>query len=150
MKVLIPTLFALNLTIFGCEFGSKNENENSEKDIDTTVVISDSHTSENALDWQGMYEGVIPCADCPGIETKVTLNEDKTFELSVLYQDREKQPTLTKGNFVFDASGSIITLDKNGNNTSYKVKEGCLAMLDGDGKEIEGALKTNYVLNKNH
>ncbi|WP_313805453.1 copper resistance protein NlpE [Flavobacterium sp.] len=144
MKLLLITAFTLNLTIFGCEFGNKEE---SETIAEETSLVPDEHTSENALDWNGTYEGVIPCADCPGIATKITLHEDKTYELSVLYQEREKQPTVSKGSFTFDETGSSITLDEG---TRYKVKEGCLALLDGDGKEIEGALKANYVLNKNH
>lgn len=149
MKLLFLTAFSLGITVFGCEFGNKNESEASEKNIETPLV-SDEHSSENSLDWAGTYEGIIPCADCPGIETKLTLNKDKTYELSVLYQDRDKKPTVTKGSFSFDATGNLITLDNAGNNVSYKVKEGCLAMLDSDKKEIEGALKAKYVLNKNH
>lgn len=150
MKQTLLVFSFAALTLFGCKKEEKNETETTTATVDSTAATPDMHTSENALDWSGAYEGVIPCADCPGIETKLTLNQDKTFELSVLYQDREKQPTLTKGAFSFDESGSIITLDQNGNNTSYKVKEGCLAMLDADGKEIEGGLKANYILNKNH
>lgn len=154
MKPLLLAITALNLTIFGCKTDSKTdsktESETQENNIDTTTLVTDEHTSENALDWNGSYQGVVPCADCPGIETKLTLNNDNTYELSVLYQDREKTPTLTKGRFSFDQTGSIITLDKTGNSTSYKVKEGCLTMLDRDKKEIEGALKSKYILNKNH
>lgn len=29
---------------------------------DTTVVTGDN--SSNALDWQGAYTGIVPCADC--------------------------------------------------------------------------------------
>lgn len=150
MKQQILALAVLTLTSTSCKKEIKSETVATAAAADSTSTAPDMHTSENALDWNGTYEGVIPCADCPGIETKLTLKEDKTYELSVLYQGREKQPTLTKGTFSFDESGSIITLNKNGNNTSYKVKEGCLAMLDADGKEIEGGLKANYILNKNH
>lgn len=142
MKLLLLTAFSLGLTLFGCEFGKKNEPKASDTNTET-ILVSEKHNAENSLDWSGTYQGIIPCADCPGIETQLTLKEDKTFELSVLYLDREKKPTVTKGTFRFDATGNIITLDKAGNNTSYKVKEGSLAMLDGNKKEIEGALKTN-------
>ncbi len=150
MKPTLLTLSLAALTLFGCKKEAQNDTETNAVRIDSTAPAPDMHTSETALDWPGTYEGVVPCADCPGIEPNLTLNEDNTFELSVLYQDREKKPTVSKGNFTFDATGNIITLDKAGNNTSYKVKEGCLAMLDGDKKEIEGALKANYILNKNH
>lgn len=150
MKLQILALTVLTLTLASCKKEVKTETATPVATVDSITTTPDMHTSENALDWNGTYEGIIPCADCPGIETKLTLNEDKTFELSVLYQDQEKKPTVSKGLFTFDTTGNIITLDKAGNNTSYKVKEGCLSMLDADGKEIEGALKTNYVLNKNY
>lgn len=149
MKRQILALAVLTLTFASCKKKVKTETETPVVAVDSTTA-PDMHTSENALDWSGTYEGVIPCADCPGIETKLTLKEDKTYELSVLYQDREKKPTVSKGSFTFDTTGNIITLDKAGNNTSYKVKEGCLVMLDTDDKEIEGGLKANYILNKNH
>ncbi|UOK43060.1 MULTISPECIES: copper resistance protein NlpE [Flavobacterium] len=148
MKLLTATLFSLNITVFGCEFGNKKESETTERELDTTTLANDGHTSENAVDWNGSYEGVIPCADCPGIETKITVNKDKTYELSVLYQDREKKPTITKGTFTWDASGSVIKLDKVGTETQYKVGEGRIWMLDREGKRIEGAMAEKYILNK--
>ena len=30
------------------------------------TAAPDLHSSQNALDWAGVYEGVLPCADCPG------------------------------------------------------------------------------------
>ncbi|MCG2612284.1 copper resistance protein NlpE [Flavobacterium sp. SM15] len=150
MKQTFLALTFLSFVLTGCKKEVKTETESAATVLDSTASVPDSHTSENALDWNGSYQGVVPCADCPGIETKLTLNKDKTYELSVLYQDREKQPTITKGNFTFDQSGSIITLDKAGKTTSYKIKEGCLTMLDRDKKEIGGALKAKYILNKNH
>ena len=150
MKRQILALTLLTLTFASCKKEVKTETATPVAAVDSTTTVPDMHTSENALDWDGTYKGVIPCADCPGIETELTLREDKTYSLSVLYQDREKKPTVTQGSFTFDPTGSIITLDKAGNHSQYKVKEGCLAMLDADGKEIEGGLKTNYVLNKNH
>ena len=44
-----------------------------------------AHNSRNSLDFAGVYEGVLPCADCPGIQTRLTLNRDVSYELSTLY-----------------------------------------------------------------
>ena len=41
----------------------------------------DMHNSRNSLDWVGIYEGVLPCADCPGIKTRLTLNYDGSYRL---------------------------------------------------------------------
>jgi uncharacterized lipoprotein NlpE involved in copper resistance len=49
----------------------------------------DMHNSRNSLDWAGSYEGVLPCADCPGIKTRLVLSPDGQFELSTQYMDRQ-------------------------------------------------------------
>lgn len=49
---------------------------------------------------QGTYTGVTPCADCPGINTTLTLNEapdgdPSTYSLNLTYQDRDTDFTET-------------------------------------------------------
>ena len=40
-----------------------------------------NNASESAQDWYGTYEAEIPCADCPGIKTTLTLNDNRSFKL---------------------------------------------------------------------
>src|SRR5262249_20486174 len=42
---------------------------------------ADIHNSRNSLDWAGTYEGVLPCADCLGTKTRLTLNHDDSYRL---------------------------------------------------------------------
>ena len=42
------------------------------------AVPDPAHNSRNSLDWAGIYEGVLPCADCPGIQTRLTLSRDES------------------------------------------------------------------------
>ena len=37
-----------------------------------------AHNSQNSLDWAGVYQGILPCADCEGFDTVITLNWDET------------------------------------------------------------------------
>ena len=50
------------------------------KPISARSVPVDNHTARNALDWPGSYEGTLPCADCPGIRTRLTLMKDGRYE----------------------------------------------------------------------
>ena len=93
----------------------------------------DSHTSRNSLDWAGVYEGVLPCADCPGIKTRLTLGSDGTFERQTQYLDRETVPRTELGQFTWRASGNVISLDANGGGQQYAVGEGRLIVLNRDG-----------------
>ena len=38
----------------------------------------------------GEFSGKLPCADCPGIETKLTLNEDGSFLLDETYLEKKE------------------------------------------------------------
>ena len=51
----------------------------------TSIEVTDIHNAENSLDYEGTYKGVFPAADCPGIETTLTLNPDKTYHASIPY-----------------------------------------------------------------
>ena len=43
-----------------------------------TTAIDSTHNAQNSLDWNGTYKGVLPCADCAGIEKEITLYKDQT------------------------------------------------------------------------
>lgn len=93
----------------------------------------DGHTSQNALDWAGTYEGVLPCADCPGIKTRLVLLADGQFELSTQYLERQVAPLTARGRFSWNSAGSSITLDAAGWGQQFRVGEGRLLQLDRDG-----------------
>jgi uncharacterized lipoprotein NlpE involved in copper resistance len=93
----------------------------------------DMHSSRTSLDWPGTYEGVLPCADCPGIRTRLELQADGRFELSTQYLDRQPAPQTTRGRFAWNAAGSDITLDAAGAGQQFRVGEGRLLQLNRDG-----------------
>jgi uncharacterized lipoprotein NlpE involved in copper resistance len=92
-----------------------------------------AHSSRNAVDWAGTYEGVTPCADCPGIRMRLTLQRDGRFELSTQYLDRQAAPLMARGNFSWNAAGNTVTLDGAGAGRQFRVGEGRLLLLDRDG-----------------
>ncbi|MDH0674765.1 copper resistance protein NlpE N-terminal domain-containing protein [Empedobacter sp. GD03861] len=120
MKKLFVLCAFTSILFTACEKKTEStpttENKSSQK-------IDDS-TSQSALDWDGTYEGVIPCADCEGIKTELTLNQDNTY-----------------GN-------SISLKTKDDEYKRYKVGENILFQLDLEGNEITGALAQNYQLKK--
>jgi len=112
-------------------------------------TIPDGHTSRDALDWAGIYSGVLPCASCPGIETTVTLHADGSYQLSLLYIDRSATPHVSTGMFSWDTEGRTITLEAGSDEAQqYQVGENLLFHLDRDGRRIEGDLAHHYILHK--
>ena len=92
-----------------------------------------AHNSRNSLDWAGVYAGVLPCADCPGIKTRLTLGRDGNYQLSTQYIDRPDAPKVVRGPFTWDAGGSSIALDASAGGQRFMVGEGRLLLLQPDG-----------------
>ncbi len=111
------------------------------------IVIGDN--SRNSLDWDGTYTGVLPCADCEGMLTTITLNRDLTFRRSTVYKGKDEKSHEESGRFTWDQSGGSIKLEGIANAPDrYLVGENKLVQLDLEGKVIRGELAAMYVLQK--
>ena len=114
------------------------------KTVQTTGF--DGHTSQNALDWDGTYRGLLPCADCPGLLTALTLTSLDRYVLKTRYLGNKGGETFTdSGTFAWDDAGQVITLES-GN--KYFVGENQLTQLDRDGNKVTGSLAEHYLLAK--
>ncbi|MCC6610540.1 MAG: copper resistance protein NlpE N-terminal domain-containing protein [Burkholderiales bacterium] len=102
-------------------------------DAPPAAAADPAHSSRNSLDWAGVYEGVLPCADCPGIRTRLTLLNDGRYALSTQYLDRQDAPRTVSGQFSWNAAGSTIVLDAAGHGQQFRVGEGRLLQLGLDG-----------------
>jgi heat shock protein HslJ len=109
-----------------------------------TVMPGTVHTSQNALDWAGVYRGVIPCADCQGIETVVVLKPNGVYTTLTKYLGKSDEIFSKDGHFTWNANGNTITLA----GVQYLVGENHLTRLAQDGSRITGALADDYVLTK--
>ncbi|MFO7828002.1 MAG: copper resistance protein NlpE [Bacteroidales bacterium] len=122
----------------------------SQKEAITKIHPPDMHTSEISIDWQGTYKGVIPCADCAGNETEITLYQNKKYSIKNKYLGKDDHQVFEQtGRFSWDSAGSVIQLGsiKNGSKF-YRVGENYLQQLDIKGNEIEGELADLYILKK--
>jgi heat shock protein HslJ/uncharacterized membrane protein len=96
----------------------------------------------------GLYAGTIPCADCPGIQFKISLLRNGTYEESALYIDRSTTPITSGGNYTIEDQ-SIVKLGGNPYSMGlFRILPSGLQMLDAGGNEITGALADRYVLTK--
>ena len=111
-------------------------------------VPVDSHTARDSLDWAGSYEGTLPCADCPGIRTRLTLEQDGRYQRQTQYLDRQPQPEVVTGSFSWESDGSTIRLDASGDSQRYFVGENQVTMLYRDGTRPTGPLAPHYVLRR--
>lgn len=112
----------------------------------TTAAAPDMHNAETSLDYLGVYKGTLPAADCPGIETTLTLAPDGSYALHLKYIDRDSEFD-EKG--AYKVKGNLLTLTPmDGQPEYYKVEENQVRKLDADKQPVTGALAENYVLKK--
>ncbi len=107
-----------------------------------------AHTSRNSLDWSGTYRGVLPCADCPGIDIVISLWPDNRYSFQRRYKSKSTDIITTTGSVTWNADGNSISVADDGTTTQFKVAENQLIMLDQTGNQITGPLADHYKLTK--
>lgn len=162
-KVSMLLLAALTLMVAGCKEDPKTSVEQQEQgtlpnpkadtippaEADTIRVDSVSGNTTNKAAWYGNYSGSLPCGDCKGILTKLTLNKDKSYTLSSQYLGKETKPNIYKGTYNLD-SKDIVTLDAEGDHLKFLVKEkdSMIIKLDKFGNAEQGGPAARYFLHK--
>lgn len=137
---LLP--FLLSLLFCGCQSNGIVQDAPKQP-----AAIADN--SRTSVDWPGVYRGTLPCADCPGIDTKVTLRADQTFRIEMVYIDRNVKPFIQDGSFSWYPDGlRIQCVDRKGGRQLFQVGENQLFQLDGDGNRITGEIADRFVLRK--
>lgn len=139
-------LAILGVFVFGC--GNQKSKDNSGT-AENNHGIPDMHTSQIALDFVGTYKGIVPCADCEGIETTIELKADETFEVQTVYLGKSDEVFMNSGHYYWTDDGRSIHLHGLENGSPYYfVGENQLIQLDREGNRITGELAEKYVLKK--
>ncbi len=109
--------------------------------------IPDHHNSRISIDYFGTYRGVVPCADCEGIETVITLLEGDEFERRTRYLGKNDDTWYREaGPFEWDVTGGIIELATDRDPRYYRVGENVLIQLDINAEPITGDTADLYRL----
>lgn len=143
-------LFILSVLLFllGCELKEKLESKPEEPVIDSQTDAGQDNSS-TSLDWAGTYKGILPCADCEGIETVITIKDDMTYTIKTKYLGKDEMVYEQKGDFLWNEEGNIIILnEKNRTPRQFLVGENYLLQLDLKGHKITGELADKYFLHK--
>jgi len=119
-----------------------------EVDSSEMLQVVDGANAQNSLDVAGTYKGVLPCADCEGMETTIELKTDSTYSRIIKYLGKKENGFTASGKWTW-INGSVISLGsiKEGPN-QYFVAEGKLIQLDMSGNRITGELAAKYELKK--
>jgi copper homeostasis protein (lipoprotein) len=137
MRLILLTAL-LSLLVLACKTPSQS-----------LAQADPAHSSRNSLDWDGRYQGQLPCADCAAIQTTLTLKADQTYEFSRVYEGKNEKAVVQSGSFSWDEAGQRVTLKgPKGSKMQYFVGEGYLQQLDPQGERITGELADRYRMKK--
>jgi copper homeostasis protein (lipoprotein) len=87
---LILILFMVFVGLVSCK---------SNKKAQTSEVKPTADNSMTSIDWAGIYQGILPCADCEGIKTQIVLNKDLSYVLETQYLGKDEKIFQAKGTF---------------------------------------------------
>lgn len=106
----------------------------------------------------GIYEGMLPCADCSGIRTELYVRAKGSYTRVSHYEGKDgswEEAGVWRVEFAPDAQtieGATIVFEPvlSDDGVWKAVPQGpAMRLLDRSGKRIEGALADHYVLHKN-
>ncbi|RSK30092.1 copper resistance protein NlpE N-terminal domain-containing protein [Hymenobacter metallilatus] len=100
----------------------------------------DKDAGAATLPLAGVYADTVPCNDCQGIATRLTLKPDSLYELQEVYIGRPRPENYRRG--PWRVRGQVVTLEPSGNDPvrRYQVEPNQeLRLLDADGKPMQTA-----------
>jgi uncharacterized membrane protein len=107
----------------------------------------DEQVSQSIEDLPAVFSGVVPCADCPGIETVVVLTETGFEELSH-YQDRGNNLYRVDGTWTLTGDTLKLYRVEDELHMAYLYSRDQIKQLDQDLQPITGELEENYALDR--
>ncbi|MDR2037740.1 MAG: copper resistance protein NlpE [Bacteroidales bacterium] len=141
MKKIVVVLSVALMMVLGCNNRSQNSSKTSE---------NQKKTAKTEFNYHGKYLGILPCADCEGIETEIELKKDQTFIKKTKYLGKGDQKVFeVTGKYKWDDAQSMVILENiTDAPNKYYVTEGAITQLDMDGNVITGDNSMKYRLAK--
>mgnify|MGYP003335485362 CR=1 FL=1 len=130
MKNISVVIFYVFLFFFSC---TQNKTESvAEKETSDSIPVLIENISP-----AGVYSGIVPCADCIGLEYTLYLQPDSTYFLRQTYYKEpiSKHIMVDSGRWIEAANGTI-ELEYGESKILFREEKNSLLMLDADGKEI--------------
>lgn len=144
MKSQILMLAIAGFVLFSCEKKQEEVITNQ-----PTENAADAHNAKNSLDILGTYKGTLPCADCEGIETEITLAKDETYTKKTKYLGKDEKVFEELGDYTWKEDGNTLILEGiDSEPMEYMVRENSLMQMDMQGNKITGDLSEKYILEK--
>lgn len=148
MKKSVLSVSAIALLAIACN-QTNTAGNTTDSNTTTQSIAEQREIITEDISYIGTYEGVLPCADCGGIKTTLTV-EKSSYTLEEEYQG--KGTFSSKGTASYDETKHLLTLTNSDDAKDiryYQVIENNLVMLNADGSTIsDTTLANQYILHK--
>lgn len=151
MKKFVIIILVLPFFI-SCKIIDEDKEEKYPKEgYEQNLESREKPSAQIALDWEGTYSGVLPCDNCAGIETYLTLREDHSFEMvqrSIKTIGDESPENKTSGEFNWNEEGTAISLPALEGELRLGVEDLYLVPLNAQNAKIPAEPGNNFKLMK--
>ena len=95
----------------------------------------------------GTYDGRLPCADCSGLRTVLTLGADGRYRMEETYEGKPVKPIVTRGSYRLDPARRVVTLDRAGDGRQVEIAGDRAYVLAPDGRRMtDGPFLDAFIL----
>ncbi len=102
-------------------------------DSASTDAPSEMSANMGPSSQHGVYQGTLPCGDCSGIDTTLTLNLNDTYVIQKIYVGSDRSPVITSGSVSWSDDGNVLQLSGEDQlQNRYFVSNHQLTLLDLD------------------
>lgn len=106
-----------------------------------------SNTQKEDLNLPAIFTGTIPCADCPGVDYQLII-EDHQFTEITRYQDRSPGRFEQTGTWEINEDTLSLKDQENSVLKKFLINEQNLTLLDKSDQQIIGDLAEMYILDR--
>lgn len=145
MILRVKTLLFLCCLAVGC----RTTNNNNVLNVNDHLTVSQTTSTVDLGAWFGEYRGILPCADCEGVETRLKLMPQGNYELKLNYLGKGLAGQKEIGSFLWDSHSHTIILGSNPmDGARFKLEPGKLVQTDMVGNPLQSSSSENYELRK--
>ena len=106
---------------------------------------------EKSLEFHGVFYGFLPCTDCNGIKSTLSLKQKNNYLLVTQPAKESSRESYEKGKYTWnDETNTVVLTPRDESKTrQYLIKdEGTLILLNSDGSPMKGDKSDSYTLRR--
>ena len=136
MKKLTPVGLALALIISGCTTFGLGGSDTPPPAANNPPAQQPPAANNNNAAFLGTYNGVLPCADCDGLQISLTLTGGN-YTIQSTKLGKKQENNQDSGVYRTTTDKQYLQLDNNAGNLTFQIGNGYLELRRPDGEKLD-------------